>query len=89
MSLRELPLKVTYRSGESDILNEFYIPCLERSVVYKRAVGFFTSGSLAEAARGLVDFIGNGGKMQVVACPRLTQDDAKKIEQGYEKKKNR
>lgn len=87
MSLNELNLRTTYRSVEDDILNEFYVPCLERSVIYKRAVGFFTSGSLAEAARGVVDFVKNGGRMFIVACPRLTVDDMKKIKEGYEKRR--
>jgi superfamily II DNA or RNA helicase len=53
-------------------------------VVYKRAVGYFTSAALAEAARGLVDFVKNYGKMHLIASPRLTERDIKNIEEGYE-----
>ena len=73
-SLRSISFKVTYRSADSDILNDFLIPCLQKAIVYKRAVGYFTSASLAEAARGLVDFVKNGGTMQLVASPRLTSE---------------
>ena len=83
MSLKSINLKVTYRSADSDILNEFLIPCLKNAVIYKRAVGYFTSGSLAEAAKGLVGFIQNGGRMQIVASPRFTQEDIEKIKNGY------
>lgn len=83
LNLSKIDLKVTYRSVDSDILNEFLIPCLQQSILYKRAVGYFTSASLAEAARGLVNFVKNGGKMQLVASPRLTADDIESIKKGY------
>lgn len=83
MNLQSLDLHVTYRSVDSDILNDFYIPCLRNSIIYRRAVGYFTSAALAEAARGLVDFVENEGKMYMIASPRLTEKDAKAIEEGY------
>ena len=83
LNLRSLDLEVTYRSGDSDLLNDFYIPCLENSIIYKRAVGFFTSASLAEAARGLESFVKNDGILQIIASPKLTEKDEKDIESGY------
>src|SRR6266566_4282472 len=79
-----LSLKVTYRSGDSDILNDFYVPCLQQSVIYKRAVGFFTSAGLAEAARGLLGLINNGGKMYLIASAKLNFEDVEKIRAGYD-----
>lgn len=87
LDLRSLDLRVTYRSIDSHILDDFYIPCLRNSVVYKRAVGFFTSAALAEAARGLADFVRNDGKMFVIASPRLTEEDIDAIKKGYELRK--
>jgi superfamily II DNA or RNA helicase len=84
--LRALPLKVCYRTPD-DILNSFYIPCLENSLVYKRATGYFTSAALAEAARGLVQFSKNDGMMYLVAGPRLTESDIKAIREGYDARK--
>jgi len=83
LNLQSLDLRVTYRSVDSDILNDFYIPCLRNSVFYKRAVGYFTSAALAEAARGLVDFVKNEGKMDLIASPRLSEKDLRAIEEGY------
>lgn len=67
MSLKNLNLKYSYDSDESDILNEFYIPALSNSVSYKRIAGFFSSNSFAIAARGLSQFIINGGKIQMIS----------------------
>jgi superfamily II DNA or RNA helicase len=47
-------------------------------------VGYFTSASLAEAARGLVGLVQNGGRMLLVASPRLTEEDIEKIKKGYD-----
>ncbi len=82
--LTRLSLKVSYRSGDSDILNEFYIPCLQQSVIYKRAVGFFTSAGLAEAARGLLGLIKNGGRMYLIVSAKLNFEDVEKIRAGYD-----
>lgn len=43
MSLQELQLKEQYVTGENDLLEEFYIPCLTRSFTYDRAAVFFNS----------------------------------------------
>ncbi len=83
LCLRDLQLKVCYRTPD-DILNSFYIPCLESSVIYRRATGFFTSTALAEAARGLVQFARNGGRMLLVASPRLTEEDVRDLKAGYD-----
>ena len=43
MSFRDLDLKMEYRSRRDSVVNDFYIPALNESVLYKRAVGFFSS----------------------------------------------
>lgn len=75
MSLKELNFKAAYNSDEDDILNDFYIPALENSKVYKRIAGFFTSTSLAIAARGMAKFIENNGKIQLIANVYLSEED--------------
>lgn len=71
-----------YRSDSSDLIQSFYIPCLEQSILYRRAVGFFSSTSMAVAAKGLTALIRSGGKMQLVASPYLSQEDTEAIEAG-------
>src|SRR5688572_21983986 len=68
-------LRISYRTGRDDLVRDFYVPCLDRSVVYRRAVGFFTSSSLASAARGVASLVARHGRMQLVASPRLEETD--------------
>lgn len=85
-SLRNIPLRLEYRSDESDIVREFYAPCLSASVSYWRAVGYFTSQGLSLAAKGLADFIDSGGRMRLVASPYLSPEDVDAIVRGYEER---
>jgi superfamily II DNA or RNA helicase len=82
--LKKLNIKVTYRSHENDILNDFFIPCFRNSITYKRGVGYFTSSFLAEAAKGIVEFIENDGHMYLIVSPKLTKNDKELIKKGYE-----
>jgi len=66
------------------MLNDFYVPCLSRSILYQRAVGFFSSSSLAVAARGVVGLINNDGHMQLICSPIITAKDMQDILAGYE-----
>lgn len=83
MSLQTLNLQCEYRSDQTNTVTDFYIPCLNVSREYWRAVGYFTSQGLALAARGLSSFIHNEGKMRLVASPMLTEEDISAIQKGY------
>jgi DNA phosphorothioation system restriction enzyme len=82
LSLKDLDLRNQYRSDRHNLLEDFYIPGLERSLTYDRAVGFFSSTSLSAAAKGITALIRVGGKMRLVASPQLSQEDAEAITQG-------
>jgi superfamily II DNA or RNA helicase len=79
LNLQLVDLKADYRSGEQNLLTDFYIPCLQQSRKYYRAVGFFSSTALAAAARGLARFIQTSGDMYIVASPILDEDDVKSL----------
>jgi hypothetical protein len=53
VGLRDLKLQKKYRTNDSDIVNDFYVPCLTNATYYQRAVGYFTSGGLIYLSRGL------------------------------------
>lgn len=83
MSLKEIEIKREYRSFKDNIVNDFYIPILKEAVIYKRAVGFFSSSALSEISRGISELIRNGGKIELIASPRLSEEDVRAIELGY------
>ena len=43
--LRSLDIKAEYRTKLINVPKEFIVPLLERSVRYRRAVGFFSSSA--------------------------------------------
>lgn len=86
MMLRDLHIEKEYRNLKCDVISEFYIPVLSTAVKYKRAVGFFNSAALYEIAIGLKNLVANQGKMELIVSPRLTDEDIKSIQQGYEKR---
>ncbi|MGY6214343.1 hypothetical protein ACW73L_04190 [Methylolobus aquaticus] len=56
-------------------MRDCLVPCLEASVLYRRAAGYFTSAGLALAARGIASLASRSGKMQLVVSPYLDAED--------------
>ncbi|MFE5210642.1 DEAD/DEAH box helicase family protein [Streptomyces sp. NPDC056600] len=83
-SLRLLALNDRYRSDQEDVVASFYMPAFSAATSYSRAVGYFTSTSLALFARGIESFAERGGAMRLVASPHLDEDDVTDIERGYD-----
>lgn len=83
MEFEKLYLKKEYRSFTDDIVNNFYIPLLSKATLYQRAVGFFSSTALIEISHGISKMLSNGGYIQLIASPRLQEDDIRAIEKGY------
>ena len=82
--LRSISLDSNYRSGNDDILNDFYIPCLSNSEKYDRAAGYFDSKSLVLAAQGVSELVLNDGKMRLIVSPRLTSEDIQVLREASE-----
>ena len=76
-------LDISYRSDEQPVLEAFYEPCMRESVLYRRAVGYFTSSGLAHAARGIAHLVRNGGRIELVCSPHLDEADITSIRDGY------
>lgn len=75
MSFKTIEIKSSYETGEDNLVESFYIPVLKNAVSYDRIAGFFSSSSLAIAARGIAGLVKNNGKIRLIACPRLNKDD--------------
>lgn len=86
MTYQTLTLKKEYRSPKDDVVQDFFNPVLSCSKIYKRSVGFFSSTALVEITKGISELVKNGGKIQIVASPKLSDEDIEAIKLGYEKK---
>lgn len=85
--LGEIKLKPWYTSSRTDIINEFYIPCLSTASKYDRAVGFFSSTIYAVISIALANFVERGSKMRLICSPQLTVEDIAAIKKGLELRK--
>lgn len=84
MSLKDVGLKNEYRSLIDNIAKDFYIPLLKQAITYKRAVGFFSSSSLVEISKGILGLARNGGTIQLIASPHLSDEDVQAMRKGYD-----
>lgn len=83
MGLRGLEIRAEYRTPRDSFARDFLVPALQESVIYKRAVGYFSSTALIEMSRGLGSLAKRGGKIQLVASPALSDEDVEAIRKGY------
>ena len=83
--LGQLDIEDRYMTYEGPSpVKHFFVPCLEKSIKYDRAAGFFTSGALSQLVSGLETFRRQNGKMRLITSPRLTEADVQQIENGYD-----
>lgn len=87
MSLKDLDIKLSYIScGEENIAKSFLVPALKHTKRYRRSVGFFSSGVFGPIIDGIVALSRNGGKIELIASPRLNEEDINAINLGYQKR---
>lgn len=84
LALPGLNLRLSYRTGRDDLVRDFFNPCLEASVLYRRAAGYFTSSGLALAARGVASLAARQGKMRLVVSPHLEPADVEALSAASE-----
>lgn len=84
MEFTELKIHEAYETGTDDLVMGFYVPMLANAKRYDRIAGFFSSTSLALAARGIAGLIANDGIMRIVASPRLSSEDVAMINGSVE-----
>lgn len=81
--LSQLSLKTSYHKGRDDIARDFYLPCMQRSSEFDRAVGYFRSTAFIIAWPALKGFVHRGGKIQVLCSQVLADADVEALEAGY------
>lgn len=83
LAFTNLDLKSEYRSFQDSITEDFYNPVLSESIVYKRAVGYFSSSALIEILKGIKALVENKGTVKLIASPQLSATDIEAIQKGY------
>lgn len=86
MSFQDIELKSEYRSRLDNVIRDFYNPVLQQAVIYKRAVGFFSSSALISLSAGICGLVDNGGTIQLIASPRLSPEDIEAINDGIRRR---
>ena len=69
-------------TSSADLVVDFFVPALSASVRYDRGVGYFSSGWVKLAAKGMVEFATNGGRARWVTSPKLSEADWEALKAG-------
>lgn len=90
MTLRDVHLQRHYDPAHdgTDLIKEFYLPCLSVSNRYDRISPYFSSALLKSFSIGLHYLFANGGKIRFIFSYQLDQSDRENIEEGYRKRRN-
>ncbi len=86
MGLRELSLKEEYRSDRENLIEEFFIPCLDNCIEYDRAIEYTTLKSLTGYYFGLKSFSENKVQIRIVTGHRFRTSDLNIFSKLYGKK---
>ena len=80
---KDMSLSIKYRSDENNIPTDFLIPMLKKAILYRRAVGYFSTTSLVDLSVGLCSLAERGGNIEIVCSPNLSEEDIEAINLGY------
>lgn len=84
--LKDLSLRAVYDSAECELVQDLIVPLMRESIRYDRGVGFFTSGWLTVAFKGLVELAENEGKARIITSPMISKSDLEAMEKGNDAK---
>lgn len=87
-SLKDVCLQRHYdpASDNSDLIRDFYVPCLSVSTQYNRISAYFSSAVLKSFCPGLHNLIKNGGKIRFIFSCQLEKKDMDMIRSSYAKR---
>ena len=86
MGLKDLSLKEEYRSDRDNLIEEFFLPCLDNCIEYDRAVEYVALKSLTAYYFGLKSFVQNNVQIRMVTGHRLRTSDLNVLTKLYSKK---
>jgi len=86
LGLKDLSLKEEYRSDRENLIEEFFLPCLDNCIEYDRAVEYIALKSLTAYYFGLKSFVQNNVQIRMVTGHRLRTSDLNVLAKLYGKK---
>lgn len=87
--LQNVELKPEYNTEDDSIVRDLYHPCLQASVRYDRAVGYFRANIYRELGEDLLDFSIAGGRTRIVCSPDIPEPDEEAAREGYTRRGTR
>lgn len=75
MTLTKLDIPFALNTSRHDLIEQFFIPCLQNAIQYDRGVGFFSSGWIKESFTGMFEFAQKGGRARWITSPILSEAD--------------
>ena len=79
-------MKEEYRSDRENLIEEFFLPCLDNCIEYDRAVEYIALKSLTAYYFGLKSFVQNNVQIRMVTGHRLRTSDLNALAKLYTKK---
>jgi superfamily II DNA or RNA helicase len=86
--LKELSLKTVYDSSKYNLVQDIQVPLLAESLIYYRGVGYFSSGWLKFAAKGILQLAQRNGKVNFIISPILSENDKEALILGEKAKQD-
>jgi len=86
VALKNLSLKLQYRTDIDNLVTEFFIPCLSNSIEYDRAVQYVTLKSISTLSLGLQNFADHDGKIRIITGHRYSTSDLNILGKIFNKK---
>ena len=80
LKLKKL-IQPTYQS--ENLVKEFYEPVLSEATIYRRVSAYFSSEGLGLYSKGLDKLFENNGFAQFIISTDISEEDFKKIQEGY------
>lgn len=84
------PIESHYRSGNADLGQDFFAPCLRHCLRYRRAVGYFSSSALVTWAEALSNIIEeDGATVSFLVSPNLSEEDVQALSRAIDEEEKK
>jgi superfamily II DNA or RNA helicase len=77
--LADFDFREVYEASCGDLVDEFYVPALDRAARYDRAVGYFRSTIFHLVGIALSEFALRDGRMRLICSPSVSKEDEETI----------